>query len=218
MPQIGLTMETLEQVTAKKLLLLKAFRIQSEHPFTWGNGWQAPIYFDDRKILSYPKAMAYTRLGLANAVVKNFEDYEVIAGIAVNAIAFGLMTAESLNLPFVYVYPTPKDHGLENQIEGDLRPRQNVVVIENQVSVGDHAAKVIESLRNAGCKVLGVVSLFDYQLPSSKKIFSEVGVDHVSLTNFETVLSVGQELNLIRPEDVKELQRWHRSPAKWNKK
>ena len=125
-------MKILQEMTAVRLLQLKAIKFQPKNPFVWGNGWSAPMYCDDRKILSYPKMRDFIRLELARVIGEMYPDADVIAGIAMNAIAHGVLVAEQLSLPFVYVHPTPKDHGLENQIEGDLRPRQSVVIVENQ--------------------------------------------------------------------------------------
>ena len=155
-------MSVLQNLTAIKMLQLKAFKFQLNNPFKWGNGWCAPLYCDDRKILSYPKIRNFVRIELARVIAEMYPDADVIAGVATNAIAHGVLVAEQLGLPFVYVHPTPKDHGLENQIEGDLRPRQSVVIVENQVNIGSNCLKVAKVLRENGCKVLGVVTIFDY--------------------------------------------------------
>ena len=181
-------MSILQNLTAIKMLQLKAFKFQLNNPFKWANGWHAPLYCDDRKILSYPKIRDFVRIELASIVAEMYPDADVIAGVATNAIAHGILVAEQLSLPFVYVHPTPKDHGLENQIEGDLRPRQSVVVIENQVNVGNNCLKVVEALRNNGCKVLGVVTIFDFGLPSTCKKMEKAGIDLTALTNLDTVL------------------------------
>lgn len=205
----------LEKIIAKKLLNLKAFRVQSMSPFTWANGWKSPIYLDDRKILSYPAVRNFFKLELSHRVAELFPDADVIAGIATNAIAHGVLVAEELALPFVYVHPLPKDHGLENQIEGDLRPHQNVVIIENQVNVGDNVSKVIEAVRNNGCNVVGVVTIFDYQLPSAVKKMKTAGVNLVALTNFDALL---QEVSGIYTEnEIHALREWHHTPSQWGK-
>jgi len=206
---------TMEQIIARKLLQLKTFRIQPDHPITWANGWQAPIYFDDRRILSSPAARNFIRLELAHTIARYFPERDVIAGVAVNAIPHAILVAEQLGLPFVYVYPRPKDHALENQIEGDLQPRQSVLVIENQISVGKHAMKVVEALRNNGCKVVGVVTIFNYLLPTAAKRFREADVPVVSLTNFDTMMSEAETLGIIGPEERTILKDWHRCPSKY---
>ena len=150
-------------------------------------------------------------------VAELFPDADVIAGVAVNAIGHGALVADQLALPYVYVHPTPKDHGLENQIEGDLRPRQKVVVIENQVSVGQYAMSVVEALRNSGCSVEGVVTIFDYQLPNAIKLFKEADVPLVSLTNYEAVVQQAKSDGLGKEEDWKALTEWRKNPARWKK-
>lgn len=209
-------MNSLQQDIARKLLQLKAFSIQVQHPFNWANGWLAPIYLDDRKILSYPAARNFFKLELARLVAENFPDTDIIAGIAVNAIGHGLLVAEQLNLPFVSVYPFPKDHGLENQIEGDLRPRQRVVIIENQLSHGDHAKRVMDALRNNGCQVEGVVSLFNYEFPIPARQFEHAGVKVLALTDFTSLIKELQTNNLYTPEDTNALISWHKDPINWN--
>lgn len=209
-------MNELSHMVVEKLLQLRSFQIQVNNPLTWGNGWKAPVYLDDRKILSYTKARNFVKLELGRLVAELYPDADVIAGIATNAVAHGVLVAEQLALPFVYVHPTPKNHGLENQIEGDLRPRQKVVVIENQVNVGKNALPVIDAIRRAGCTVLGVVTIFDYQLELAHRRFSEAGVPLVSLAQYE-------ELERQLPsygysQEVMDcLREWHANPAAWAK-
>jgi len=211
-------MDKLQQDIARRFIQLKAFSVQIQNPFMWGNGWLAPIYLDDRRILSYPAVRNFFRLELARLVAENFPDVDCVAGIATNAIAHGLMVADQLALPFVSVYPVPKDHGLENQIEGDLRPRQNIVVVENQVNVGDHLMSVVEAVRNNGCTVLGAVTLFDYQFKKAQERLNEAGIPLLSLTTFDAVCQQMQ-LNHVYPDEVlKSLRQWHTNPTKWNNK
>lgn len=199
------------------MLQLKSFKFQLHNPFKWANGWSAPLYCDDRKILSYPKIRDFVRIELARIIAEMYPDADVIAGVATNAIAHGVLVAEQLNLPFVYVHPTPKDHGLENQIEGDLRPRQSVVVIENQVNVGSNCLKVVKALKDNGCKVLGIVTIFDYAFPSTHKKIEKAGVDLISLTNLDTVLHHAENMNIINEEESKAIQNWQHKPSKWTK-
>lgn len=210
-------MENLELLVARKLLQQKTFRLQANNPFIWANGWKSPIYFDDRKIFSYTYMRNFTKLELARTVAELYPDADVIAGIAINAIAHGVLVAEQLALPYIYVHPTPKDHGLENQVEGDLRPRQKVVIIENQVNVGNNAQKVIEAIRNNGCTVEAVVTLFDYQLSTAQKVFHEADVPLVALTNFEAMLRQAATDGVFSEQDLDTLREWHKNPAKWDK-
>jgi len=210
-------MEKLQYDIARKLIQLKAFSVQVQNPFMWGNGWQAPIYLDDRKLLSYPSVRNLFCLELARVVAENFPDADVIAGVATNAIAHGVLVANQLTLPFVSVYPVPKDHGMENQIEGDLRPRQNIVVVENQVNVGDHLMRVVEAVRNNGCTVLGAVTLFDYQFPKAQERLNEAGIPLLALTTYQAVYEQLQDNQQYSSEVLRTLQQWHTNPTKWKK-
>ena len=204
-------------MTAIKMLQLKAFKFQLNNPFVWANGWSAPLYCDDRKILSYPKMRDFIRLELARTIAELYPDADVIAGIATNAIAHGVLVAEQLSLPFVYVHPTPKNHGLENQMEGDLRPRQSVVIVENQVNAGNNCAKVVEALRNNGCNVLGIVTIFDYEFSATQRKLAKLGVDLTALTNLDTVLHHAQYTGVISEEESAIIKDWQQHPSKWNK-
>ncbi len=210
-------MSVLQNLTAIKMLQLKAFKFQLQNPFKWANGWFAPLYCDDRKILSYPKIRDFVRIELARTIAEMYPDADVIAGVATNAIAHGVLVAEQLNLPFVYVHPTPKDHGLENQIEGDLRPRQSIVIVENQVNVGSNCLKVAKALQDNGCKVLGIVTIFDYGFPSTHKKIEKEGIDLIALTNLETVLHHAESMQIIDAQQCKALQSWQHKPSKWTK-
>lgn len=211
-------MEHLHRIIAKKLLQLKCFSVQLNNPFIWSNRWKAPVYLDDRKILSYPYARNFVKLELARLIAERYPDADVIAGIATPGIAHGLLAAEQLGLPFVYVFPQPKEYGLENQIEGDLRPRQKVVVVENKVIVGDNSARVIEAIRNNGCTVLGVVTLFDYEFKEAKKRLADTGVELLCLTNASAAFAVAEEEKFFTSEEKKQaLLDWYRNPKKWKK-
>ncbi len=205
----------IESITARKLLQLKAFTIQIEHPIRWANGWKAPVYLDDRKILSYTQARAFFKVELSRLVAENFPDIDMVAGIASTAIAHGVIVAEQLGLPFVYVHPTPKDHGLENQIEGDLRPRQKVLIVENQVNTGVNLMKVIEAIRNNGCSVVGVVTIFNFEFPSAQKKLNVAGVPIFALSNFHAFIEQLKEDRQGTPEVIDSLEAWYMNPKKW---
>lgn len=208
-------MESLSYSVAKKLLQLKTFRLQVTNPFIWANGWSAPIYFDDRKILSYPYMRNFIKLELARHVAEMYPDADVIAGVAVNAIALSALVAEQVGLPLIYVHPFPKDHGLENQIEGELRPRQKVVVIENQVNEGVNLEHVVEAIRNNGCTVLGVVTIFNYDLEQAARQLQEADIEVTALTNFSSLLEVAKGMELWDDECRKILREWHKSPENY---
>lgn len=211
-------MSVLQQnLTAIKMLQLKAFKFQLRNPIKWANGWYAPLYCDDRKILSYPKIRDFVRIELARTIAEMYPDADVIASVATNAIAHGVLVAEQLNLPFIYVHPTPKDHGLENQIEGELRPRQSVVIIEDQVAVGTNSLKVAKVLEENGCKVLGVVTLFDYGFPSTHRKFDKAQLDFLALTNLDIVLRHACNMGIITEQDEESLHAWQLKPSKWSK-
>ena len=210
-------MKTLDKIVAERLVALKAIKLQPISPFKWGNGWNSPIYCDDRRSLSYPKERDFIKLELSRIVVEQFPEADVIAGVATNAIAHGVLVAHQLSLPFIYVHPEPKDHGLENQIEGDLRPKQKVIIIENQVAIGDSVVKVTEALRSNGCQVLGVVTILDYELEIGRQALREAGVTLVPLTSFSTVLETAKQMHYITKQDVDMLNEWHADPANWKK-
>ena len=193
-------MSILQNMTALKLLQLKAFKFQLNNPFKWANGWLAPLYCDDRKVLSYPKMRDFIRLELARTIAELYPDADVIAGVAMNAIAHGVLVAEQLSLPFVYVHPTPKDHGLENQ-----------------VNAGNNCVKIVEALRNNGCKILGIVTIFDFEFPSTQRKLNKLGVDLTALTNLDTILHHAVIMGMINKEEEKAIKEWQNKPSKWNK-
>ncbi len=206
----------IDRLIAQKLLRLKAFYVQTENPFTWANGWKSPIYFDDRKLLSYGYARNLIKMELGHIITEFFPDVDVISGIAINSIASGLLVAEQLNMPYIYIFPSPKTHGLENQIEGDLRPRQKVILIDNQIHGGNDALSSIEVIRNNACSVEAILSIFDLQLPSTVQKLKKTGVPVYALTNFNSVLQVAKEEKLFTTEEIHILEQWHKAPSKWN--
>lgn len=208
----------LEKLIAEKFLRLKAFYVQTENPFTWANGWQTPLFFDDRKLLSYTYARNLLKLEMGGLVAEQFPDVDVISGIAVNSIASGLLVAEQLNMPYIYIFPTPKTHGLENQVEGDLRPRQKVVLILNQIHEGNDALSAIDVVRNNACVPQAVITIFDLQLPIAKQKLKKTGVPVYSLTTFTDVMQVAKENKLFTDKEIEKLEQWHKDPYKWNNK
>ncbi len=208
-------MKELDDFITGKLLKLKAIKLQPQNPFIWATGWHSPIYCDNRKILSYPQVRNVVKIEMARIVAERYPEAEVIASVATNAIAIGVLVAEELGLPFVYVHPTPKDHGFENMIEGDLRPRQNVVVIEDQVSVGINSMKVVEAIRKDGCKVLGLVTIFNYELQDTLRRFKKGKVEMIALSTFSAVLKHALSTEYITEEGAETLQTWQKNPADW---
>ncbi|GHV55915.1 orotate phosphoribosyltransferase [Bacteroidia bacterium] len=211
-------MKTLEQTLAKKLLTIRAIKLQPANPFIWASGWQSPIYCDNRKTLSYPAIRNFIKLELARTIIENYEDVEAIAGVATGAIAQGAMVADVLNLPFVYIRSTPKDHGLENLIEGDLKPGAKVVVVEDLISTGGSSLKAVEAIRNAGSNVAGMVAIFTYGFPVAAEKFKEAKVKLTTLCNYDAVLDEALKTEYIDESEIKTLQEWRKNPANWNAK
>lgn len=210
-------MKLYEKQVAEKLLRIKAVKLQPHNPFTWASGWKSPIYCDNRKTLSYPDIRNYIKIQIARIVQEKYPDAEVIAGVATGAIAQGVLVADVLGLPFVYVRPTPKGHGLENMIEGDLKPNQKVVVIEDLISTGGSSLKAVEAIRNNGSKVLGVVAIFTYDFPLAKELFKDAKVKLTALSNYETVLKQALETNYISENDIETLKQWRINPSQWGR-
>lgn len=211
-------MTELNNFIALRLLRNKAIKMQPNSPFTWGTGWKSPIYFDSRKLLSYPQVRCLFKIELSRLAVEKFPDVEVIAAVAPNSIALGILVAEELGLPFVYVHPRPKDHGLENMIEGDLKPHQKVVIIEDQVSMGFNCIRVQQALEKSGSEVLGIVSICDFELEEGTKRREEGGLDCYALTNYTTVLRLALENEIITQEVADTVEEWHKAPTTWKKK
>ncbi len=209
-------MKTLEKIFAEKLLKIKAIKLQPANPFTWASGWKSPFYCDNRKTLSYPTLRNFVKIEISRIILERFGDVDAIAGVATGAIPQGALVANELNLPFVYVRSTPKDHGLENLIEGELRPGMKVVVVEDLVSTGGSSLKAVEAIRRDGCEVIGMVASFTYGFDIAVNAFKEAKVELVTLTNYEAVLETALKTNYISEDDVEVLQNWRKDPAHWN--
>ncbi len=209
-------MNTLETQIAEKLLSIKAVKLQPNRPFTWASGWLSPIYCDNRKTLSHPELRKTIKKELAQLVKEKYPNVEVIAGVATGAIAQGAMVADELNLPFVYVRSSPKDHGLENLVEGDLQEGQKVVVIEDLISTGKSSLKAVDALRNCGADVLGMVANFSYLFAKASESFAEKNVELTTLSNYDAVLQAALKINYISEENLQTLAAWRKDPANWN--
>lgn len=209
-------MKTLERLFAEKLLKIKAIKLQPANPFTWASGWKSPFYCDNRKTLSYPSLRNFVKIEIARLILENFGQVDAIAGVATGAIPQGALVADELNLPFVYVRSTPKDHGLENLIEGELRPGMKVVVIEDLVSTGGSSLKAVEAIRRDGCEVIGMIAAFTYGFEVAIQAFKESKVNLITLTNYEAVLEVALKTGYIDEDDVEILKTWRKDPAHWD--
>ena len=209
-------MKTLERIFAERLLKVKAIKLQPDNPFTWASGWQSPLYCDNRKTLSYPDLRSFVKLELSRIILENFADADAVAGVATGAIAQGALVADALNLPFVYVRSKPKDHGLENLIEGELKPGMKVVVVEDLISTGGSSLKAVEAIRQNGCDVIGMVASYTYGFDVATEAFKQAGVKLITLTNYEAVLDVALRTGYITENQVPVLNAWRKDPAHWN--
>lgn len=208
-------MSTLEKMTAEKLLTIKAIKLQPANPFTWASGWKSPVYCDNRKLFSYPAIRNFIKLELSRIILEKYPNVDAIAGVATGAIAPGALVADALGLPFVYVRSTPKDHGLENLIEGELRPNSKVVVVEDLISTGGSSLKAVNAIRNDGSTVEGMVAIFTYGFAVATEEFEKAQVQLATLTNYEAVLSEALRTNYIVEDDLETLQEWRKSPSNW---
>lgn len=208
-------MKTLERLVAEKLLKIKAVKLQPANPFTWASGWKSPIYCDNRKTLSYPAIRSFLKIELARVISERFEEADAIAGVATGAIPQGALVADLLGLPFVYIRSTPKDHGLENLIEGELKPGSKVVIVEDLVSTGGSSLKAAKAVRNFGCDVVGMVAIYTHGFPEAEKNFKESQVPLYTLSNYDAVIEEALRTNYISQSEIATLQEWRRDPANW---
>lgn len=208
-------MKHVARLLAEKLLKINALKLQPASPFIWASGWNSPIYTDNRRTLSYPEVRSFIKIELTRLILEKFPEVEAVAGVATGAIAQGALVADLLNVPYVYVRSSPKDHGLENLIEGDLRQGQKVVVVEDLVSTGKSSLKAVEAVRNAGGEVAGMVALFNYGFPIAENNFAEAGVTLYTLSDYNALLEVALETNYISENDIETLRRWRNDPATW---
>lgn len=208
-------MKTLEKLTAEKLLSVKAVKLQPSNPFTWASGWKSPIYCDNRKLISYPRIRTFIKIELSRLIIENFPEVDAIAGVATGAIAPGALVADALGLPFVYIRSTPKDHGLENLIEGELKPGSKVVVVEDLVSTGSSSLKAVDAIRKDGSEVIGMVANFTYGFPVATEKFKKAEVELITLTNYDAILEEALRIDYIEESDLETLQEWRRAPGDW---
>ncbi|MBO4531107.1 MAG: orotate phosphoribosyltransferase [Paludibacteraceae bacterium] len=210
-------MSQVENKVAEKLLSINAVKVQPKNPFTWASGWKSPIYCDNRKTLSYPEIRTLIKKELANIVSEKYAGADVIAGVATGAIAQGALVAELLGKPFVYVRSAPKDHGMENLIEGDLKAGQKVVVIEDLISTGGSSLKAVAALRAANVEVMGMVAIFTYGFPIATEKFAEANVELTTLSNYNAVLQHLLDTKQIGEEEMATLKKWREAPEVWGK-
>ena len=207
--------ETAEK-TAELLLQINAIKLNSKNPFTWASGWQSPIYCDNRLILSFPLIRNYIRDEFAKHIEKQFGKPDVIAGVATGAIGIGMLVAECMGLPFVYVRPEPKKHGKQNQVEGFLQKGQNVIVVEDLISTGNSSLMAVEALKEAGANVKGMVAIFTYGFAVAEEKFKKANVELYTLGNYENLLRLAVHKQYINEEELMTLEDWRISPSTWS--
>lgn len=208
-------MNTVDRLLAEKFLQISAIKLQPSSPFVWSSGWNSPIYNDHRKALSYPDVRNFIKAELSRVIMETYPEAEAIVAVENGAISFGLLAADIIGLPFAFVRNRPKDHGLENTIEGNLKPGWRVVVVEDLVSTGGTSLHAIETVETAGCEVVGMVSLFNYEFPLALKRFREANVNAISLCNFNTLLEVAEDMEFISKKEAAALREWRENPGAW---
>jgi len=199
------------------LLQINAIKLNPANPFTWASGWKSPIYCDNRKTLSYPAVRNLICEGFKKQIIEKYPDVEVIAGVATGAIAHGMLLADRLNLPFIYVRSAPKQHGLENLVEGDVKAGQKVVVIEDLISTGLSSLSAVEALRNAGCNVLGMLAIFTYGFNHASENFKKSDVKIDTLASYTQLIDIAIEQGFVNKDHLDLLKSWRNNPENWGK-
>lgn len=203
------------KIVAEKLLQVNAVKLNIQEPFTWASGWKSPIYCDNRRVLSFPFIRDFIKSELCNVVFEQFPEADMLAGVATAGIAWGAMAADQLKLPYIYVRPKPKEHGLGNQIEGFYEKGQKTVVIEDLVSTGKSSLQVVDVLKNAGLEVIGMVSIFTYGFPVAAEAFAKAGITYHSLTNYPSLIELAREKGTVTAGQEEILLKWRDDPANW---
>ena len=206
---------TNEKAVAEKLLQINAIKLNASQPFTWASGWKSPIYCDNRKVLSFPHIREFIKSEMCNLIFEKFPEADLLAGVATAGIAWGAMAADQLKLPFIYVRPKPKEHGLGNQIEGHFTTGQKTVVIEDLVSTGKSSLQVVDVLESGGLEVIGMVSIFSYGFPGAEQAIRERKLTYYSLTNYPALVNMAIEKSIITSEQEEILLNWRSDPANW---
>lgn len=202
--------------TAELLLQINAIKLNPKNPFTWASGWQSPIYCDNRLILSFPTIRNFVREEFSKHIEKEFGKPDVIAGVATGAIGIGMLVAEYMGLPFVYVRPEPKKHGRQNQVEGFLQKGQNVVVVEDLISTGNSSLLAVEALKEAGANIKGMVAIFTYGFDIAKENFKNANIELNTLADYNNLLELAVAKNYISDKELITLREWRESPSTWS--
>jgi orotate phosphoribosyltransferase len=208
-------MGNFEKKTAEYLLQIKAIKLQPSNPFTWASGWKSPIYCDNRKTLSFPNVRTFISDSFAAMISDLYPDAEMIAGVATGAIAHGVLAADKLRLPFIYVRSGVKEYGLGNQIEGYFEPGQRIVVIEDLISTGGSSLNAVTALRNAGCEVLGMVAIFTYEFKKASDAFIAEKCNLNTLSNYTILIETALRTGYIGQSEIETLKKWREDPANW---
>jgi orotate phosphoribosyltransferase len=202
--------------TAELLLQINAIKLNPKNPFTWASGWQSPIYCDNRLILSFPAIRNFVREEFSKHIEKEYGKPDVIAGVATGAIGIGMLVAEYMGLPFVYVRPEPKKHGRQNQVEGFLQKGQNVVVVEDLISTGNSSLLAVEALKEAGANIKGMVAIFTYGFDVAKENFKNANIELNTLADYNNLLELAVAKNYISDKELITLREWRESPSTWS--
>ena len=201
--------------TAELLLQIKAIKLEPQQPFTWASGWKSPIYCDNRIILSYPPIRNYIREQFARQIEDLYGKPDIIAGVATGAIGIGMLVAEYMNLPFIYVRPEAKGHGRKNQIEGVLNSGQSVVVIEDLISTGNSSLNAVNALKEANANIKGLIAIFTYGFKTAEENFKAAGIDLYTLSSYDQLIDTAQKTHYINPPEAETLKKWRQDPSNW---
>lgn len=208
-------MEAIKNAFAAKLLSIQAIKLQPQNPFTWASGWKSPIYTDNRKTLAYPEVRSFVKQELVHLINSEFPEATAVAGVATGAIAQGALVAEELLLPYCYVRPKPKDHGMGNQIEGTIPEGSKVIVVEDLISTGGSSLKAVEALRKAGYEVIGMVASYTYGFPVAEEAFKAANVRLITLSDYEHTTAIAAKTGYIQESDLSVLAEWRKDPSNW---
>ncbi len=207
--------KTIASKTASYLLQINAIKLNIQNPYKWSSGWNSPIYCDNRICLSFPKIRDFLANSIADEIKKNVSNNFIIAGVATGAIGIGMLVANKLNAPFIYVRPEKKKHGRKNQIEGTLNKNEKVIVIEDLISTGKSSLNAVDAIQNNGAKVIFMIALFTYGFEIAKKNFTNKNIELKTLCDYRNLIETAKDNNLINEDEIKSLLRWRKNPEKW---
>ena len=207
--------KTIALKTASSLLQINAIKLNIQNPYKWSSGWNSPIYCDNRICLSFPKIRDFLANSIAEEIKKNVSNNFIIAGVATGAIGIGMLVANKLNAPFIYVRPEKKKHGRKNQIEGNLNKNEKVIVIEDLISTGKSSLNAVDAIQNNGAKVIFMIALFTYGFEIAKKNFRNKNIELKTLCDYKNLIETAKDNNLINEDEIKSLLRWRKNPEKW---